>query len=161
MPISREERLPLSFAQERLWFLHQLEPESVAYSMPGTIRLWGALDIEALSRAFDALGGATRRFAPASGCDGVPEQVIAPEPSVSPEVIDLRQLPENEREDEVVRLTEQKPGGRLILKKARFSSIALSHGRKGSCAACQHAPYDFRLLVIWGSAGSLSPFTTA
>ena len=126
VPISREERLPLSFAQERLWFLHQLEPESVAYSMPGTIRLWGALDIEALSRAFDALGRRHETLRTSFRVvDGLPEQVIAPEPSVSPEVIDLRQLPENEREDEVVRLTEAEARRPFDLKQGPLFRVSL------------------------------------
>ena len=43
--------LPLSFAQQRLWFLHQLEPESAAYNIFGTVRFGGWLDIEALERS--------------------------------------------------------------------------------------------------------------
>src|SRR6185503_14947895 len=39
---------PLSFAQQRLWFLHQLEPDSIAYNMPTALRLTGRLNIDAL-----------------------------------------------------------------------------------------------------------------
>ena len=48
--IPREGRLALSFAQERLWFLDQLEP-GPAYNVPLTIRLAGDLDVSALSGA--------------------------------------------------------------------------------------------------------------
>ncbi|HEX4974366.1 MAG TPA: condensation domain-containing protein, partial [Pseudomonadales bacterium] len=44
-------RLPLSFAQQRLWFIDQLNPGNVAYLMPGAFRIKGALDIERLSQA--------------------------------------------------------------------------------------------------------------
>jgi len=45
----------LSFAQERQWFLWQLEPGSTAYHVPTALRLRGALDVVALQRSFDAL----------------------------------------------------------------------------------------------------------
>ena len=47
--------LPLSFAQERQWFLWQLDPDSAAYHMPTALRLHGALDVAALERSFNAL----------------------------------------------------------------------------------------------------------
>ncbi|TBU87903.1 hypothetical protein DNK44_19445 [Pseudomonas dryadis] len=49
------ERLPLSFAQQRQWFLWQLEPSSAAYHIPAALRLKGELDIEALRRSFEYL----------------------------------------------------------------------------------------------------------
>ncbi|WP_435635616.1 amino acid adenylation domain-containing protein [Pseudomonas solani] len=55
LPISREQPLPLSYAQERQWFLWQLEPESAAYHIPSALRLKGELDIDALERAFSDL----------------------------------------------------------------------------------------------------------
>uniref|UniRef100_UPI0035C78745 non-ribosomal peptide synthase/polyketide synthase n=1 Tax=Pseudomonas allii TaxID=2740531 RepID=UPI0035C78745 len=51
----REQPLRLSYAQERQWFLWQLEPDSAAYHIPAALRLVGALDRNALQRAFDTL----------------------------------------------------------------------------------------------------------
>ncbi|HEX6751658.1 MAG TPA: amino acid adenylation domain-containing protein [Longimicrobium sp.] len=50
-PVLREQPLPLSFAQQRLWFLHQMEPESPFYNIPAAVRLAGALDADSLRRA--------------------------------------------------------------------------------------------------------------
>ena len=49
------QHLPLSYAQERQWFLWQLDPDSAAYHVPGALRLSGRLDKAALQRSFDTL----------------------------------------------------------------------------------------------------------
>ncbi|WP_242198389.1 MULTISPECIES: non-ribosomal peptide synthase/polyketide synthase [unclassified Pseudomonas] len=51
----RAQPLPLSYAQERQWFLWQLDPHSSAYHIPSALRLKGALDVAALQRSFDTL----------------------------------------------------------------------------------------------------------
>ncbi|MCC6809189.1 MAG: hypothetical protein IT381_17310, partial [Deltaproteobacteria bacterium] len=52
---ARPARVPLSYAQERLFFLYQLEPESVAYHITTAIRVRGALDVEAFERALNGV----------------------------------------------------------------------------------------------------------
>ena len=54
-PQSRPERLPLSYAQQRLWFIDQLEGTSTEYNMPAALRLRGELDLEALERTIQAI----------------------------------------------------------------------------------------------------------
>src|SRR5439155_26833151 len=53
--VSRQQDLPLSFAQQRLWFLDQLEPGSVAYTIPEAVRLIGTLHLEALERSLNEI----------------------------------------------------------------------------------------------------------
>ncbi|WP_439899662.1 amino acid adenylation domain-containing protein [Pseudomonas reactans] len=55
LAVGREHPLPLSYAQERQWFLWQLDPDSAAYHIPSSLRLKGALDVPALQRSFEAL----------------------------------------------------------------------------------------------------------
>ncbi len=88
--VSREESLPLSFAQQRLWFLNQIEPESRAYNMGSALRLRGSLDVEALEKA---VGEIVRRHEilrtsfPAAA--GQPRQQIAPFSGFSVPLVDL------------------------------------------------------------------------
>ncbi|WP_236721488.1 amino acid adenylation domain-containing protein [Trichormus sp. NMC-1] len=54
-PRQQQENLPLSFAQQRLWFLDQLEPNSTAYNMPYTLRLLGLINISALEKSISEI----------------------------------------------------------------------------------------------------------
>jgi hypothetical protein len=95
----RDERLPLSFAQERLWFIDRLEPGSATYNIPSAWRLCGALDAAALERA---LGEIVRRHEALrtvfAAVDGSPVQVIAPFGGFALPVEDLSGLAEADRE---------------------------------------------------------------
>ncbi|MFL6535044.1 MAG: condensation domain-containing protein, partial [Pseudomonas sp.] len=55
VPSPDEGPRPLSWAQQRLWFLHRLDPDSSAYNMPAALRLRGTLDMDALQYSFDQL----------------------------------------------------------------------------------------------------------
>ncbi|HEY0095594.1 MAG TPA: condensation domain-containing protein, partial [Archangium sp.] len=102
---SREAHLPLSFSQQRLWFLDQMEPGSATYNIPAAFRLSGLLDLPALQHAFLSLSqrheSLRTTFQP--GQLG-PVQVISTTPSVPMPNVDLQALPESEREAEVRRL---------------------------------------------------------
>ena len=98
-PAAREGRLPLSFAQERLWFIDRLEPGSAVYNIPVAWRLRGALDVNALELA---LGEVVRRHESLrtvfAEVDGSPVQVIAPFGGFVLPVEDLSALGEADRE---------------------------------------------------------------
>ncbi|HEX9986176.1 MAG TPA: amino acid adenylation domain-containing protein [Thermoanaerobaculia bacterium] len=96
-----------SFAQQRLWFLWQLEPESAAYNMPGALRLRGPLDYDALRRCFDEIVRRhdTLRTTFRENAQQQPMQVIgAPGAGMALQRISLTHLPEAEREAEAARL---------------------------------------------------------
>ena len=64
LPVARDGALPLSFAQQRLWFLDQLASGSSAYNIIGGMRLEGELDVSALEQAPTKSSAGTRRCAP-------------------------------------------------------------------------------------------------
>jgi len=107
-PLRRAARtgpLPLSFAQQRLWFLDQITPGSAAYNMPVAVRLRGPLDARALARSLSEL--VARHEALRTHFDsieGVPVQVVGPPPEVRIEVEDLAIEDEAERDGEAARL---------------------------------------------------------
>jgi amino acid adenylation domain-containing protein len=96
---SREDRIPLSFAQQRLWFLDQLEPGSRVDHVPALLRLNGELNSDVLSAAFDEI---VRRHevlrTSFPSVDGHPYQMISPAAHVPVEQVDLRSVPAESRE---------------------------------------------------------------
>ncbi|HJP94904.1 MAG TPA: amino acid adenylation domain-containing protein [Pyrinomonadaceae bacterium] len=104
-PVGRELPLPLSYAQQRLWFIDQLEPGNPFYNIPSAIRLRGNLNVAALERSFNEI---VRRHETLRSNflsqEGQPVQVVAPARPLKLEVIDLQPLPEAERETEAHRL---------------------------------------------------------
>ena len=96
---------PLSFAQQRLWFLEQFEPHSPLYNIPKAVRMQGVLDVEALQRVLDAIVARHEVLRTTFAIvDGSPVQVIGEPRSVELTVVDLRAWPEVEREAEMQRL---------------------------------------------------------
>jgi len=106
-PVPRTQYLPLSFSQQRLWFLDQLEPDSPLYNIRLNLRLRGRLNFQALEQSFVELMRRHEvlrtnfRFV-----DGEPVQVIRPAEPVTVSVIDLSGLPESQRDSEEVRLSQ-------------------------------------------------------
>ncbi|MGZ4134792.1 MAG: non-ribosomal peptide synthetase, partial [Tumebacillaceae bacterium] len=95
----QQNNVPLSFAQQRLWFLNQLEPESPFYNIPTAVRLKGTVHLDTLERAINEI---VRRHESLrttfAKVDEQPVQVITPELLIPLEYLDLQHVPEAERE---------------------------------------------------------------
>ena len=101
LPISRDRHLPLSFSQQRLWLLDQLQPGNPAYNLTQAIRLSGQLDLDALKRSLNEV---VRRHeglrTTVSVVNDQPIQIIGPTLQLDVPLLDFTHLPEAERESE-------------------------------------------------------------
>jgi amino acid adenylation domain-containing protein len=105
---------PLSFAQERLWFLDQLDPDSRAYNQPKAIRLKGALDVAALHKALDTIVARHEALRTTFlAIDEQPVQVVSESRSVDLPTIDLSAMVGDERDAELQRIMQ-------VLSEQRF-----------------------------------------
>ena len=96
--VARDGKLPLSFGQERLWFLAQLDPKSTAYTVPMSLHLAGDLDVDALSRTLQEI---VRRHevlrTTFRSSEGEAVQVIHPVERIDFPMVDLSGCEEHER----------------------------------------------------------------
>ena len=100
-----ETRLPLSLAQERLWFLDKFERDKSVYNIPRALRLSGTLSIVALDQSFGEIVNRHEVLRTTfKEIDGVPMQVIAKAVPFKLPVVDLSRLSVEQRENEVTRL---------------------------------------------------------
>jgi hypothetical protein len=90
VPVARDEKLPLSFSQERLWFLEQLEPGGAVYNLHAALRLKGILDLPALERSFNEI---IRRHESLRTTfelrDSEPVQLIVPDLTIALPLVDV------------------------------------------------------------------------
>ena len=108
LPASREQDLPLSFAQQRLWFLDQLDPGCSAYNIPTAYRLIGQLNITALEQSLNEIlqrHEVLRTTFPSQ--DGQPKPVLTPQTNLTLPVVDLEEFPETERKVIVQQLAKE------------------------------------------------------
>ncbi len=126
IPISRSE-IPLSFAQQRLWFLDQLVPNNPFYNVPVAVRLTGSLNLAALSQTFNEL--VQRHEALRTTfviVEGQPVQLINPTLEISLSVIDLRQS-QTDREIQARQLTIEETKRPFNLSTEPLLRVKLLH----------------------------------
>jgi amino acid adenylation domain-containing protein len=107
-PVPRDRDLPLSFAQQRLWFIDQLEPGGSSYNLAVALRVEGPLDPSALARSFQEI---VRRHeilrTTFSGRGGEPVQIIQPAVPFPLALVDLSALPEPARQEQAAHLAAE------------------------------------------------------
>ncbi len=100
--------VPLSFSQERLWFLYQLEANGYTYNMAFRFQIEGNLDIDIFRKALETI---MQRHELLRTCfqevDEIPRQIIKPKIQLNLPLVDLQSLSSTEQTQELERLTEQ------------------------------------------------------
>lgn len=137
--VDRNGKIHLSFAQERVWFLHRLDPTDVSYNVPRAARLRGPVKVSCLKQVFTEI---VRRHevlrTTFHNVEGSPVQVVHPPHPLNFPLVDLRLLPEAEREAEV---------RWLILEQAR-QPFDLAQGPLLRLALYQLSDEDYVLCLI-------------
>ncbi|MFC0530978.1 amino acid adenylation domain-containing protein, partial [Phytohabitans kaempferiae] len=131
-PVPREPHMPLSFAQQRLWFLNEFEPDSTEYNLSAGLRVTGRLDLAALGRALTRL---TERHEVLRtrlvSVDGRGVQVIGAVEPVGVPVVDLTAAPDLDAElDRRVRAEMVQPfdlGDGPLLRPVAYRLAAEEH----------------------------------
>jgi amino acid adenylation domain-containing protein len=130
-PLERPGNFPLSFAQERLWFLDRLVPDSPFYNMSSSLVIGGPLQVKILEKTFKEIvrRHEALRTSFISNADGKPSQIIDPGLTIEMPVLDLHSLTNREKTAEVKRLAKEDAVKIFDLAKApllRTSLLKLS-----------------------------------
>jgi amino acid adenylation domain-containing protein len=143
---AREAETPLSHAQQRLWFLHQLDPTSPAYNMPLALRLTGQLDTVALERAINEI---VRRHESLRTTFRMSEgrlvQIPVSARTLTLETIDLKDVPAAEREAAIRRLAAEEAGRPFELTSdelLRFSLLRVAEDEHVALLTMHHIISD-------------------
>lgn len=106
-PRSTSNAFPLSFSQQRLWFLHQLERNNAFYNVPGAVQIDGKLDVNLLQQCFAEIISRHEVLRTHFELQGEePRQVINPPSELTISITDLQSLSETERQPEIHRLIQ-------------------------------------------------------
>lgn len=137
-PVARDRYSPLSFAQQRLWFLHQLAPDNPFYNVPAAIRLNGQLNQGALAQAFNQIVHRHEALRTTFvKVNGQTMQAITPHVRLPLPVVDLQALPTQEREAIAQQMATQEARHPFDLTTGPVLRVKL----------LQLAPTDFVLLL--------------
>lgn len=145
-PVRRDGPMPLSFAQERLWFLHELQPNSFAYNIAARIDLTGPLNVTGLDQSMREV---VRRHeilrTTFSMPDGQPVQVIHSAPRSILTFVDLTGLSVAEQAEKVALLSreqEQKPFDLAAQAALRCALLRLSEDQHSLLLGVHHIATD-------------------
>ncbi len=168
LAVSRRQPLPLAFAQERMWFIHQLTPDVSAYNIPGAVRLTGRLEVPLLEATFNQMIQRHEVLRTTfSQPDGQPVQIIHRHQPLTLRQVDLQHL-SDVREDTAIALARHEARRTFDLEHGPLMRTVLI--RLGEChhllvVTIHHIVYDMwsreiflrELSVLYGALAAGQP----
>ena len=150
---------PLSYAQQRLWFIEELEPGNRAYHMTIPLRIHGALDRAALGRSLESMVERHEmlrtRFVSAGG---VPQQVVDPQGLWSMPVIDLSASEAGQRDEQLADLLRESADPQLDLRTGpnfRATLVVIAPGEYLLLVTTHHIVMDgWSWGIFWAELGA-------
>ncbi|QCI11573.1 amino acid adenylation domain-containing protein [Pseudomonas putida] len=124
--VDRRQRVALSYSQQRMWFLWQLDPQSPAYNVGGMARLRGALHVDSFERALQALihrHESLRTTFPSE--DGKPWQQVSSRSDVAMQWLDISAQAPAEREASIARLADEQAHAPFDLERGPLLRVCL------------------------------------
>ena len=119
-------QVPVSFAQQRLWFLDQLEPGNASYNISRAVRVKGSLNLEALRDALNAIVARHESLRTNfTSIDDEPMQIIAPAREIEIQLLDLGGLPESDRDSEARRLAAEESSRAFDIAQDQLLRVVL------------------------------------
>jgi amino acid adenylation domain-containing protein len=124
--VPRDQPLPLSYSQQRMWLMYRLAPTNTAYNMPFASRQMGPLDKSALRRTIDAICSRHEAFRTTFAMTGEgPVQIVSPFRPPHWVEVALSRLPSEQRRQEAARLVEQEANQPFDLEKGPLARFLL------------------------------------
>ena len=158
--VDRAQDLPLSFSQQRLWFLDRIEPNSSSYNIPEAVQLDGDLNIQVLSQALDAIVAHHEVIRTTYlTIDSNPIQVINPPSGVAVEIVDLQQFHPTEQGSTVkayLHQASQKPFNLATDLMLRCCLVKLAPNQHIFLATMHHIASDaWSMGLFWQQLGQV------
>jgi amino acid adenylation domain-containing protein len=126
--IARDKPLPLSFAQQRLWFLDQWEPGSAVYNICRAFHLRGRINVRAMEESLEGIVERHEVLRTAFPVlDGQPVQTVATKLKLPLRVINLRRVPKTEQSDQSLRIVKEDAGKPFDLVQGPLFRATLLH----------------------------------
>ena len=134
-PRDGEQSLPLSYAQQRLWLIHQLEPDNAAYNIPRVVRIEGEINLAALQESLDQIVNRHEVFVQGSTSDkACLRKLIEQSPTYQLQLTDMSLLAEPHRSQQAEQIQRLEVGRGFDLARGPVLRVRLEAAEDNICS---------------------------